>query len=308
MNLVTKILGNKQECSSEASPEQLSSGATASTHNISDESHFRNFVLIHGGEFTMGSPANELLRGSDETQHQVWVNTFSLCKYAVTVAEFRRFAEASGYRTVASKGLFRFIQRNGEEKAEDGVNWFKGVSGKMRPKSEDNHPVLYVSWHDAVAYCQWLTEKTGKVFRLPTEAEWEYACRAGTTTPFNIREKLTTGQANHKGGNPYFNNEKGIYRQNTVTVNNFVPNAWGVYNMHGNVWEWCSDWYSVSYYNESKSNGTVTNPAGPETGSVRVLRGGSWNCEARLCRSAYRYNARPYLRTNVVGFRLVCEQ
>jgi formylglycine-generating enzyme len=226
----------------------------------------------------------------------------------VTVAEFRRFAEASGYRTDASKGLFRFIHHPGEYKAKDDVNWFKGVFGKDRPKSEETHPVLYVSWNDAVAYCQWLTKKTGKVFRLPTEAEWEYACRAGTTTPFNTRENLTTGQTNHKGGNPYFKHHKGVHRKNTVDVTHFVPNAWGVYNMHGNVWEWCSDWYSGSYYNECKSKGTVANPASPATGLVRVLRGGSWNCEARLCRSAYRYNARPSLRTNVIGFRLVCEQ
>lgn len=308
MSLVTKLLGHKQERSSEVSPEKLYMDATAGTPDKSDDSYLRNFVLIEGGEFMMGSPASELLRGSDETQHQVWVSTFSLCKYTVTVAEFRRYAEESGYRSDASKGLFRFIPRYGEEKMEDGVYWFKGVFGKDRPRSEDNHPVLYVNWHDAVAYCQWLTEKTGKVFRLPTEAEWEYACRAGTTTPFNTRENLTTGQANHKGGNPYFNNHKVVYRQNTVAVNNFVPNAWGLYNMHGNVWEWCSDWYSGSSYDESLSSGTVANPAGTATGLVRVLRGGSWNCEARLCRSAYRYNARPSLRTNVIGFRLFCEQ
>lgn len=261
-----------------------------------------------------------MLRGNDETRHQVWVSDFSLSRYAVTVAEFRRFAEACGYLTDVSKGLFHFIHRHDEEKAEEGVNWFKGASGKVRHQSEDNHPVLHVSWHDAVAYCQWLTEKTGKVFRLPTEAEWEYACRAETTTPFHSGEKLETGQANYKVGNPYHKHQNEVYQQNTgavhrfvpneqntVAVNSFVPNAWGLYNMHGNVWEWCSDWYGASYYNECKSKGTVANPAGPATGLVRVLRGGGWNCEPRLCRSAYRYNTRPYLRKNFVGFRLVFE-
>ncbi|MBV5290415.1 MAG: SUMF1/EgtB/PvdO family nonheme iron enzyme [Pelodictyon phaeoclathratiforme] len=152
MNLVTKLLGHKQERSSEVSPEQLYADATSGTLDKNDDSYLRNFVLIDGGEFTMGSPASELLRGSDETEHQVRVNTFSLCKYTVTVAEFGRYAEESGYRSDASKGLFRFIQRHGEEKMGDGVYWFKGVFGKDRPRSEDNHPVLYVNWHDAVAY------------------------------------------------------------------------------------------------------------------------------------------------------------
>ncbi len=303
MSWSTKIFGHRQERLNQESPEELSAATTATTLTVGDESLLHNFVLIRGGEFTMGSPLSEFLRGSDETQHQVRVSDFFLCKYPVTVAEFRSFVEASA-RTEA-------------EKAGGEVNKRNELSGSVRSHSEENHPVLHVSWYDAVAYSQWLTKKTGKQFRIPTEAEWEYACRAGTTTPFNSGEELMSGNANYNGANPYkspyknpyknpfTNNQKGVYRGKTVTANSFAPNAWGLYNMHGNVWEWCSDWFSGTYYNECKAEGTVSNPAGSATGSLRVLRGGGWNCDARLCRSAHRFNAYPYLRKDCVGFRLV---
>ena len=264
-----------------------------------------NYVLIRGGEFTMGSPEKEPERDSDETQHQVKVSDFYLCKYAVTVAEFRKFVEAKGYQTDAEKdgGSYAWDGKAWQKRA--GINWRYGVSGNVRPQSEENHPVLHVSWKDAVAYCAWMNEKTGKKFRLPTEAEWEYGCRAGTTTPFNTGENLTTDQANYDGNYPYSNNPKGVYRENTVPVDSFAPNAWGLYNMHGNVWEWCSDRYGDKYYDECKAKGTVENPAGPETGSYRVLRGGYWSGNARFCRSAHRSLVTPGYRFAYVGFRLV---
>jgi len=150
-----------------------------------------------------------------------------------------------------------------------------------------------------------MLEKTGEPFRLPTEAEWEYACRAGTTTPFSTGENLTTGQANYNGNYPYKNNQKGVYRENTVAVGSFAPNAWGLYTMHGNVWEWCGDWYGGKYYEECKAKGIVENPAGPGTGSHRVLRGGRWGSDAGRCRSAYRGSGTPDYRNAYVGFRLV---
>ena len=155
-----------------------------------------------------------------------------------------------------------------------------------------NHPVVNVSWEDADAYSKWLTVKKGKKFRLPTEAEWEYACRAGTTTPFNTGANITTAKANYKG-------------KDTVAVDSFAPNAWGLYNMHGNVWEWCSDWYDNKYYDECKAKGTIENPPGPETGSDRVIRGGSWSYTAESCRSASRDVNAPDFRLSSVGFRLV---
>ena len=276
-----------------------------------------NFVLIRGGEFTMGSPEGEPGRAEStaffqkngieysETQHQVQLSNFYMIKYGVTVVEFRRFVQATGYRTDAETQGFSYIVSNGEEKEGKGVNWRHGVSGSVRPQSEENHPVLHVSWNDAVAYCKWLSVKTGKHFRLPTEAEREYACCAGSRTPFNTGENLTTNQANYNGNYPYNGNPKGVYRHNTVAVSSFAPNAWGLYNMHGNVFEWCSDWYGGTYYDECKAKGTVTNPAGPATGSNRVIRGGSWCDPAGFCRSAYRNFNEPDSRGSIIGFRVV---
>jgi len=164
-----------------------------------------------------------------------------------------------------------------------------------------------VSWNDAVAFCRWMTAKTGKRCRLPTEAEWEYACRAGTTTPFNTGENLTIAQANFDGAYPYKGNRKGISRKNTVPVESFAPNGWGLYTMHGNVWEWCSDLYDESYYERCKAVGTVVNPLGPSGDSTanHVLRGGGWNYSAQFCRSASRHNDIAANRYNYVGFRVV---
>jgi len=264
-----------------------------------------NFVLIRGGEFTMGSPASEANRQSDETQHQVRLSDFLMSKYAVTVAEFRRFVEASGYQTDADNTGFSVIICNCEVNAGKGVNWRCGVSGSVRPQSEENHPVVHVSWNDAVAYCKWLSKKTGKQFRLPTEAEREYACRAGSTTPFNTGDSLTTDQANYGSNCSNNNNLTGVFPQNTVAVNSFLPNVWGLYNMHGNVWEWCSDRDGENYYNGPKAKERVFNPAGPATGSYRVLRGGSWGNDADCCLSAYRNCGIPHRRSYFIGFRLV---
>ena len=296
MSWLTKVFGHKQE-----QPEQLD-----------------NFVLIRGGEFTMGSPEGEAGRaeieavwqknGVDycEIQHEVRLSNFSMSRYAVTVAEFRQFIEAAMYRTDADKAGFSYMFSNGEVNEGKGVNWCCGVSGSVRLESEANHPVVHVSWNDAVAYCKWMSKKSGKTYRLPTEAEWEYACRAGTTTPFNTGNNLTTEQANYDGNYPYNNNPKGVYRQNTIAVNSFAPNEWGLYNMHGNVYEWCSDWYGGTYYDDCEAKGTVLNPQGPSTGSERVIRGGSWILNADRCRSANRgCLSAPGGWTNYAGFRLV---
>ncbi|TLU87428.1 MAG: TIR domain-containing protein [Chlorobium sp.] len=252
-----------------------------------------NFVLIRGGEFMMGSPSTEPNRSPDEgPQHQVRLSDFYMGKYEVTVAEFRKFVEANAYLTDAEKG-------------GDSKNWRHDVSGNMRIQAEENHPVIRVSWNDAKAYCDWMSKQTGKKFRLPTEAEWEYACRAGSTMPFNTGKNLTTDQANYDGNYPYNNNPKGQYRSNTVPVESFAPNAWGLYNMHGNVWEWCRDWYGEKYYKECKAKGVAENPENTAPTSARVLRGGSWIYHAEYCRSANRYRRSPDARDDDFGFRLV---
>jgi len=181
----------------------------------------------------------------------------------------------------------------------------------------DNLPVEQVSWYDAVNYCNRLSQKEGLTpaytingenvtwnynasgYRLPTEAEWEYACRAGTTTPFSTGNNITTSQANYDGNYPYNNNAKGTYREKTTAVGSFSPNPWGLYDMHGNVWEWCWDWYG-DYPNNAQPD-----YRGASSGSYRVIRGGGWDSDAQLLRSASRSYGTPSSRDGDVGFRLV---
>ena len=266
-----------------------------------------NFVLMKGGIFTMGSANTEPGHQSDEAQHEVKLSDFYMCKYAVTVGDFRRFIEESANKTDAEKENKSRIWSEQEHTWEDmaGVNWRHGVSGKLRELDDYNHPVIHVSWNDADAYCQWLSKKSGKLYRLPTEAQWEYACRAGEPKPFNTGDNLTTAQANYNGNHPYNGHDKGEYRQKTVPVDHFLPNACGLYNMHGSVWEWCRDWYGDKFYDECSAKGVVENPEGPLTGSYRVIRGGCWDNYAGSCRSAIRDSLTPGYRGNFIGFRLV---
>jgi formylglycine-generating enzyme required for sulfatase activity len=173
-------------------------------------------------------------------------------------------------------------------------------------KGEKN-PVERVSWNDAADFCRKLTDKVGQAsspaqtFRLPTEAEWEYACRAGTRTPFFFGETISTDQANYAGNYTYGSGRKGEYRQKAIPVGSFQPNEWGLYDMHGNVWEWCADWYGAKYSGESDRK----NPKGPSDGR-RVLRGVAWNSVPFECRSADHNWAAPPLTLTIGGFRVVC--
>jgi formylglycine-generating enzyme required for sulfatase activity len=160
-------------------------------------------------------------------------------------------------------------------------------------------PVEQVSWYDAQKFISKLNQMEGtNKYRLPTEAEWEYACRAGTTTPFFTGDCISTDQANYNGNYPGENCPKGQYQEKTVEVGSFQPNAWGLYDMHGNVWEWCQDWYG------DYPTGLITNPKGPDKGEYRVLRGGSWNYRARSIRSAIRFRNNPGDRYYGLGFRV----
>jgi formylglycine-generating enzyme required for sulfatase activity len=247
----------------------------------------------------MGSPPTEVDRSGDETQHQVTVSSFYMGKCEVTQVEYE---------------------------AVMGTNpsYFKGA--KL--------PVENVSWYEAVEYCNKRSEKEGLTlaytinkkkkdpnnrnskyddklnwlvtwnknangYRLPTEAEWEYACRAGTTTPFNTGSNVTTAQASYNGNYPYNKNAKGTYREKTTEAGSFAANRWGLYDMHGNVWEWCWDWYGT--YPDSAQN----NPAGVVSGAGREIRGGSWDSDAQFLRSANRDINTPSFRDYYLGLRLV---
>ena len=265
-----------------------------------------NYVPIKGGDLLMGSPEYEVDRKKEsETQHPVKLSNFWLCKYTVSVTDFKKFIDETNYRPDAENGNSTAVIEGDGWKEKEEVNWRFGVSGKIREPVEYDHPVVHVSWNDAIAFCGWLSAKTGKNFRLPTEAEWEFACRAGTTTPFNTGDNLTSEQANYNGNHPYHNNKKGAFCENTVPVNQFKPNSLELHNMHGNVWEWCSDWYDRKYYDECKAKGKVGDLRGPKSGSSRVVRGGGWNSHAWYCRSAVRNYFSPDDHRNNMGFRLV---
>ena len=165
-------------------------------------------------------------------------------------------------------------------------------------KGDKELPVENVSWEDCEQFLDAINGKCpGLELRLPTEAQWEYACRAGTTTPFSFGENITTDQVNYNGNVPYGDGPKGEYRGKTVPVKAFPCNQWGLFQMHGNVWEWCADWYGRYPVD------TVSDPVGPDEGEIRVLRGGSWIHFGWLVRSAYRFRYVPESRIGSAGFR-----
>jgi hypothetical protein len=227
----------------------------------------------------MGSPTAEDGRFDNEKQHAVEITMpFYLGKYTVTRGQFRRFVEDRDYKTEAEKA--------GDNRTWRAVGYFNQT---------DEHPVVDVTWNDARNFCDWLGDQTGKKYRLPTEAEWEHSCRAGTTTAFyngDDEDKLSEVARVHKeleGG--------------TAPVGRYKPNAFGLYDMHGNVWQWCQDWYGEDYYKDSPRQ----NPQGPDAGLLHVYRGGAYGDEPRLCRAAYRRLGSAPSRCNMsIGFRVVC--
>jgi formylglycine-generating enzyme required for sulfatase activity len=250
-------------------------------------------MVIPAGRFLMGSPKGELERRDDECQHEVQVAFFAIGKYAVTVGQFKRFVEAKGYRTEAEEGGGCYYWTGSEWKRDPDKNWRNpGFS------QTDNHPVVSVSWNDAIAYAAWLSEQTSQLYRLPTEVEWEYACRAGTTTPFYFGETISTDQANYDGNYVYGKGRKGVFRQKTVEVGQFPANAWGLHDMHGNVWEWTCSVYDKDY------GGGEQCCAEPGTSGPWVLRGGSWFHVPLWLRGAARFRFTPHFRHGYGGFRL----
>jgi formylglycine-generating enzyme required for sulfatase activity len=226
-----------------------------------------DLVQIPGGTFLMGSPESELDRYDDETLHEVTIAPFLLGRYTITQAQWRLVA-----------GL---PQVNRELNLEP--SYFKG----------DDRPVEQVSWEDAVEFCDRLSQHTNREYRLPSEAEWEYACRAGTTTPFHFGETIATDLANYKG----------TYRGETTSVGSFPANAFGLHDMHGNVWEWCEDHWHGNY------DGAPTDGSAwltEDKNTSRLLRGGSWNSNPDKCRSAFRDHGSLGDQYSCIGFRVAC--
>ncbi len=227
-----------------------------------------DMVLIPEGSFMMGAPNSELSRSDNEgPQHQVTLAPFSMGKYPVTQAQ---------YQTIMGNNPGKF----------------KGA----------NRPVEQVSWDEAMEFCDRLSQKLGQAYTLPSEAQWEYACRAGTITPFHLGETITTKLANYDGNSTYGDGPQGIYRKATTDIGSFPPNAFGLYDMHGNVWEWCLDHWHDNYKG-APDDGSAWVTGGDS--SRRMLRGGSWDYNPRYCRCAYRVGSDPDYRTDLNGFRVV---
>jgi formylglycine-generating enzyme required for sulfatase activity len=316
----------------------MSSGLRAAEPEVITNSIGMKLVAIPAGEFLMGAEedrADTLNRfpycdpkwlDGELPRHKVRITkSFFMGQHEVTLGQFLKFYHAANYKTE--------IERDGKE------SWGYNKDGQLekstlyRPweprgwKIEMDHPVIYVSWNDCVAFCEWLSKKEGKTYRLPTEAEWEYACRAGTNSRYHFgddQEELirfaNSADADRKALSPNaviasFKDGKltdtqipfpFISRRDgypwTAPVGKFRPNAFGLHDMHGNVWEWCSDWYDEHYYEKSP----VDDPQGPSAGSSRVLRGGGFYYPPVYLRCAFRYVGVPSSRGLSYGFRVVC--
>ncbi len=288
-------------------------------------------VAIPGGTFTMGSPKSEKdSRNSERPQHNVTVPSFFMGKYPITQGQWRAIAS----RTDMKVNLDLNPDSSYFKKAHQGMDRWQ-------------RPVERVNWYEAVEFCERLSKLTERNYRLPSEAEWEYACRAGTTTPFHFGETIIGELANYHASDTYADEAKGEYRRQTTPVGQFPPNAFGLYDMHGNVWEWCADDWHSNYQNaptngsawldsnerenmnnrplqESKSKNFSTRITGAlsnmfnqnesdhssndEKKLYTVLRGGCWGFNPYYCRSAYRnFNDRRDFHHHIIGFRIVCD-
>jgi formylglycine-generating enzyme required for sulfatase activity len=246
-------------------------------------------VVVPAGKFTMGTTDSEIARLTKEygdyfkdeaPQHEVTIpQPFAIGRYAVTFDEWEAAQKDKDWQRITGRAPY----------SPDDQGWGKG-----------RRPAVDVCWDDAQAYVKWLSEKTGKGYWLPSEAEWEYACRAGTRTAFWWGDTISTAQANYDGNHTYWGGQKGEYRQKTVPVDSFEPNPWGLYQVHGNVWDWVEDCWHKDYHNAPSDGSAWT--SGDCT--YRVLRGGSWNIDPLLLRAARRGGYSPGTRYGNVGFRV----
>jgi formylglycine-generating enzyme required for sulfatase activity len=250
-------------------------------------------VVIPAGQFRMGD-----IQGTGDNNekpvHEVSVKQFAIGRYELTVAEFRQFVEATAYKTEAEKRDGCYVWKEDEWQKVKDANWRNPSFPKKAPQ-EDNQPVVCISWNDTKAYIDWLTEQTGQAYRLPSEAQWEYAARAGTDTDYWWGNKFARSRVNCRGsGRPSRWSGK-----QTAPVGSFKPNPFGLYDTAGNVWEWCADGWHDNYKG-APTDGTVWKGAG----SLFVLRGGSWNSGATQVRSAYREKNQQTYGAGNCGVRL----
>lgn len=233
-----------------------------------------SFVKIEGGKFLMGSPLNEPNRVADETQHFVTLSSFYMGVCEITQHQWHQLMQSN------PSGFL------GDTLPVENISWFDAVEYCNKRSVAEGLKPVYI--HDGFDI-RWNRELDG--YRLPTEAEWEYACRAGTTSTYYSGSSLSTERAN-------FNRSK----RKTMPVGSYLPNTWGLRDMYGNVWEWCWDWYDLYKTHDQKAN---IDPEGPSSGDRKIWRGGSWGSTAQVMRSAFRGYSLPTLRFNYLGFRIV---
>lgn len=269
---------------------------SVSFNNILFAGNFPKMIFVEGGTFLMGDTC---CYNNRKPVRKITLDDFHIGKYEVTVAQFAEFVNETNYVTDAEKAFGSIILIGDDWLTVDSINWRHDTKGALN--SVNNCPVIHVSWNDAFAYCKWLGEKTGMNYRLPTEAEWEYAARGGQPA------------LKYDAGNTCFSGSDTIeqvawYIDNTDTetgvreVGLKQPNEAGIYDMTGNTWEWCSDWYAGKYDPEETDN-----PQGPEDGTRKVSRGGSWRTPAiPQCHVTHRNSGKPDIQGNLLGFRVVC--
>ena len=269
-------------------------------------------LVIAAGRFLMGSPDTEPERETAEgPRHGVAVQaSFALGRCEVRVGEFAAFVADTGYRTEAERpetdggaprGCFRWDEAKKSAELGPDLNWRKPGFDQA-----DDQPVVCVSWNDARAYAHWLSLRTGQPYRLPTEAEWEYATRAGTQTPFWTGDCIHTDQANYDGNLDYADcgAKTGVYRQRTVPAASLPANPWGLHEVAGNVWEWVADCWHDGYADAAPTDGSAWGEAGGGDCARRVVRGGGWFLYPSRLRSAIRGRDAAVEAFNFLGFRL----
>ena len=279
---------------------RTAAGAKTPAAGITDPTLGMRFTKIKGGCYRMGDTFGEGAR-DEKPVHEVCVDDFALAQYDVTVGDFRSFVRATGYQTEAEKG--------GGCAFWSGQNWLYDAGRNWRNpgfKQEEGHPVVCVSWDDATAFITWLKKASGRHYRLPTEAEWEYAARSGG------KSERFAGYSDEKELHRYANfcdsncdmmwksAEQNDYYRNTSPAGSYQPNGLGLYDMTGNVWQWLSDYYEHGYYKER----VRLNPKGPATGEKHLLRGGSWTSKPFYLRATNRFRSLPLYRVYDTGFRL----
>jgi formylglycine-generating enzyme required for sulfatase activity len=303
---VTGIISINTATAQEKPPKKYTETVTTKTN----EKISFDMVLIPGGSFLMGSPSDDASRQDHEgPQFKVHISPFYLCPKEATLELFMAY-----YReTVTAKRDFFSEEETKKKEDVDAITGPTPVYGDMTMGYEESHPAIGMTWHNAMTFCKWLSKKTGKKYRLPTEAEWEYACRAGSISTFSF--------GNDPKKLPDFAWFEETADSETSPVGKKKPNTWGLYDMSGNVCEWVFDFYSPTAYQEAAEKSPLINPTGPKTGKLHVARGGDYSCSADELRCAARTFEQDWWRSgdpqipksiwwlpemDFIGFRVAC--